>query len=188
MYKVPSKDSLFTYIIHLKIKELWYNICSRDFVKMTLATVDESIMLRVMTLIDDVWQQAGNICRCYYVNSYSARSIEKKRTKNGLVRGRSTATATPTPSLPSTPPTTPTRPTSPPRPPPASSSPASRSLHATTWLTAAPTLCNTPFYICTFFFCSESINFFSLFLFRQNNFFLMCGSRIGHVQKLGLQS
>ena len=100
-------------------------------------------MLRVTTLIDDVWQQAGNICRCYYVNSYSARSIEKKRTKNGLVRGRSTATATPTPSPPPTPPTTPTRPTSLPRPPPASSSPASRSLHATTWLTAAAGLCDT---------------------------------------------
>ena len=143
MYKVPSKDSLFTYNIHLKIKELYYNICSRDFVRMTLATVDESIVSRVTTLIDDVWQQAGNICRCYYVNSYSARSIEKKRTKNGLVRGRSTATATPTPSPPPTPPTTPTWPTSLPRPPPASSSPASRSLHATTWLTAAAGLCDT---------------------------------------------
>jgi hypothetical protein len=44
---------------------------------MTLATVDESIMSRVTTLIDDVWQQASNLCRCY-VNSYSARTIEKK--------------------------------------------------------------------------------------------------------------
>lgn len=123
---------------------------------MTLATMDESIMSRVTTLIDDVWQQAGNICRCYYVNSYSARSIEKKRTKNGLVRGRSTATATPTPPPPPTPSTTPTWPTSPPspsppRPPPASSSPTSRSLHAsaTTRLTAAA-LCDTQSIKCIF--------------------------------------
>ena len=118
-------------------------------------------MLRVTTLIDDVWQQAGNICRCYYVNSYSARSIEKKRTKNGLVRGRSTTTATPSP--PPTPPTTPTRPTSPPRPPPASSSPASRSLHATTWLTAAAGLCDT--------------HHTKVFQFRINSLYFVCVSK-----------
>ena len=44
--------------------------------RMTLTKVDESIMLRVTTLIDDVWQQAGNICRCY--NTPTLLVVQKK--------------------------------------------------------------------------------------------------------------
>ena len=75
MFKKKWFEVIDTNNINLKSKKLCYNICSRDFVRMMLATMDESIMSRVTTLIDDVWQQAGNICRCYYVNSYSARIV-----------------------------------------------------------------------------------------------------------------
>ena len=44
---------------------------------MTLATIDESIVSRVTTLIDDVWQQAGNICRCYYYTPTLLLVVEK---------------------------------------------------------------------------------------------------------------